>query len=253
MEFDETVAEKVKGFGEGVFQGGIAPLCAEMFAGVAVVAGLIGQDGLREVGVSCVEAEADGVEVADTGDLRKMGGGSKVVQEIFEEELHTERGGEGLEVFDGREREVERFCGPAVVFETEVEDAGTEGDLLSGFEGAFDFVHGEDAFGFVAGDEIERGLRVPRPVGFLRLGEDGHVHCGSNRVGAEPCGKFANGVAEGVVKVVPGGKDFDGFGAGVVQGIEVAGVEAIEEKDVRGDAKGHGLTVAHPDSVPFRD
>ena len=42
---------------------------AELFAGRTVEAGLLGEHGLREVGVASVKAEAYGVEVAYAGDF----------------------------------------------------------------------------------------------------------------------------------------------------------------------------------------
>ena len=58
--------------------------------------------------------------------------------------------------------------------------------------------------------------------------------------GAEPGGDFADGGAVGVVEVVAGGEDLDVAGSGLGEGVEVAGVEALLEEDVGGDAGLHG-------------
>lgn len=144
-------------------------------------------------------------------------------------------------MFDRCEGEVEGFCGPAVIFEAEVKDARAEGDRLGGFNGSLDFVHGKDAFGLVAGDEIEGWLRVSGPIGFFGLGEDGHVHGGCDGVGAEPVAEFANSVSVGVVEVMTRGEDLNGFGTGLVQRVEMAGAEAVCQEDMGGDAEGHGF------------
>ena len=131
-----------------------------------------------------------------------MGWGSEFVLDVFEQELDVERGSEGFEVLDGSEREVEGLGGPAVVLLTEMKGAGPEGDLFGSFQGALDFIHGEDALRFVTRNEIEGGLCVAGPLKLFGLSEDRHVHGGLDRVGAEPVGEFPHGVAVRVVKVV---------------------------------------------------
>ena len=67
------------------------------------------------------------------------------------------------------------------------------------------------------------------------------VECGGDFGGAEPGGDVADGGAVGVVEVVAGGEELDGLGAGVVQGVEQAGVQALLEEDVGGDGGLHHL------------
>ena len=107
--------------------------------------------GLGEVGVADVEADADAVEVADAEDFEEVLGGGDFVLQVFEEDADAERVGEGLEVLDGGEGVFEGAGVPGVVLVAEVEDAGVDGDLLGGLEGALDLVHGGDAVGSFRG------------------------------------------------------------------------------------------------------
>ena len=77
---------------------------------------------------------------------------------VLKEELHAQRGSKGFQVLYRCKREIEDFGGPAIIFEAEMKDAGTKGDLFGGFERALHFVHGEDAFRFVARDQVESWL-----------------------------------------------------------------------------------------------
>ena len=73
--------------------------------------------------------------------------------------------GEGLEVLDGGEGVFEGADVPGVVLMAEVEDDGLDGELLGGFEGALDLVHGVDAAGLFGVDEIEVRSDVAGPLG----------------------------------------------------------------------------------------
>ena len=143
VELGEVCAEGCEGFGHGGFGG-----CE---AGVLVLVAGVGVFGLwswlGEVGVAGVEAEADVAEVADADDLYEVRGSGYFVAQVFEEQLDAEWAGEGFEVFDGGEGGVEGAGVPAIFFHAEVEDAGAEGDLLGGLEGALDFVLRVDACG----------------------------------------------------------------------------------------------------------
>ena len=107
-----------------------------------------------QVRVAYVEADAYAIEVAYADDFEEMLGGGDFVLEIFKEDADAEGVGEGLEVFDGGEGVFEGAGVPVVVFIAEVESAGGNGDLLCGFEGALDLVHGGDAAGLFRIDEI---------------------------------------------------------------------------------------------------
>ena len=56
---------------------------------------------------------------------------------------------------------------------------------------------------------------------------------------AEPGGDVADGGAVAVVEVMAGGKELDGLCAGLVEGIEQTGVQALLEEDVGGDGGLH--------------
>ena len=101
-----------------------------------------------------VETEADAVEVAYANDFEEVFRSGDFVLEVFEEDANTEGMGEGLEVLDGGEGVFERAGVPGVILVAEVEGTGGDGDLLGGFEGALDLVHGGDARGLFRVDEI---------------------------------------------------------------------------------------------------
>ena len=142
------------------------------------------------------------------------------------------------------------------VAQAEVEDSVGEGNLLSALERALDLVHGGDAVGFLAGDEVEVGRDVARPLGVGAVREvNGLVQDGADVVRAEPGGEFADmaGVV-GVVEVVARGEDFDGAmrrqsarhpagrGAGVVLEEDVGGESGcIVVKLVQQRSVGSGL------------
>ena len=113
--------------------------------------------GAGEVGVAYVEADADAVEVADVEDFEDVLGRGDVVLQILDEDADPEGVGEGFEVLDGGEGVFERAGVPRVAFVAEMKDAGGDGDLLGGFEGALDLVHGGDALGFFGVDEVDVG------------------------------------------------------------------------------------------------
>ncbi len=201
-----------------------------------------------EVGVTYVEADAYAVEVTYVKDFEDVFGGGDFVLQVFDEDADAEGVGEGFEVLDGGEGVFEGPGVPGVVFVTEVEDTGGDGDLFGGFEGALDLIHGGDAVGFVCVDEVEVGGDVAGPLG-VAVGEDfgaiaeeeGLMECGADVVVAEPEGDVADGGAVGVVEVVAGGEELDSRGAGVAEGVEQAGVQAMLEEDVGGDCGLHQL------------
>ena len=186
-----------------------------------------------QICVAYVEADADTVEVAGTKDFEDVLGGGDFVLQVFDEEADAERVGEGLEVLDGGEGVFEGAGVPGVVLLAEVEDAGGDGDLLGGLEGALDLVHGCDAMGLFGVDEIDIRGNVAGPLPASPVSEvDGLVECGGYSGGAEPGGDVADGGAVSVVEVMAGGEQLDGLGAGVVEGVKQARVQALLEEDV---------------------
>jgi len=199
---------------------------------------------LGEVGVADVEADTDAVEVADVEDLEDVLGGGDLVLQVFDEETDAERVGEGLEVLNGGEGVFEGAGVPGVALLAKVKDAGGDGNLLGGLEGALDLVHGSDAVGFFGVDEVDVGGDVAGPLAGAAIREvDGLVERGGYTCVAEPGGDVADGGAVGVVEVVAGGEDLDGLdtigGAGVVEGVKQAGVQALLEEDVGGEGRLH--------------
>jgi hypothetical protein len=197
---------------------------------------------LDEVSVAYVEADADAVEVADAEDFKDVLGGGDFVLEVFDEEADAERVGEGFEVLDGGQGVFEGAGIPDVAFVAEVDDAGGDGDLLGGFEGALDLVHGGYAVGLLGVDEIDVRGDVAGPLAASAIGEvDRLVKCGGYSCVAEPCSDIADGSAIGVVEVMSSGEEFDRLSAGFVEGVEQTGVEALLEEDVGGDCRLHHL------------
>src|SRR5208337_4784185 len=83
-----------------------------------------------------------------------------------------------------------------------------EWNVLGGFQGAFDLVHGIDAVRPVGRGDIDGRRTSASP---LVVGVQRSVHRVEwNASGAEPVGNFADMLlAIGVVKVLAGGKDFN--------------------------------------------
>ena len=199
---------------------------------------------MREVGVAYVEADADAVEVADVEDFEDVLGRGDFVLQVFDEEADAEGVGEGLEVLDGGEGVFEGAGVPGVALLAEVEDAGADGNLLGGLEGALDLVHGGDAVGFFGVDEIDVRGDVAGPLAASAVAEvEGLVERGGDAGVAEPGGDVADGGAVVVVEVMAGGEDLDGLDtigrAGFVEGVEQAGVKALLEEDVGGEGGLH--------------
>jgi hypothetical protein len=195
-----------------------------------------------EMGVAYVEADADAIEVTDTEDLENVLGGGNFVLQVFDQDANAEGVGEGLEVLDGGEGVFEGAGVPGIVLLPEVEDAGVDGHLLGGLEGALDLVHGRDAMGFVRVDEIDVRGNVPGPLPASPVAEvEGLVERGGDAGVAEPGGDVADGGAVVVIEVMTRGEDLDSLGAGFVEGVEQAGMEALLEEDVGGEGGLHHL------------
>jgi hypothetical protein len=198
--------------------------------------------GLREVRVADVEADADAIEVADAEDFENVLGRGDFVLQVFDEEAYAERMGEGLEVFDGGEGVFECAGVPGVALVAEMKDAGVDGHLLGRFERALDLVHGGDAVGFFRIDEIDIGGDVAGPLPASAVAEvEGLVECSRDSGVAEPGGYVADGGAVAVVEVVASGEELDTLGAGFVESVEQARVEALLEEDVGGEGGLHHL------------
>jgi hypothetical protein len=221
MELGDAGLEELEGF-------------VDAYVGLAITGGV------RDVSVAKIETDADAVEVADAEDFEDVFGSSDFVAQIFDEDADAEGMGEGLEVFDGGEGVLEGAGVPLIVFVAEVKDAGGDGDLFGGLEGALDLVHRGDALGFFGVDEINVRGDVTGPLTAAAVGEEERlVERGGDAGVAEPRGDVADGGAVAVVEVMAGGEDLDRLSSGVVEGVEQAGVEALLEEDVGGDCGQH--------------
>ena len=140
-------------------------------------AGVEGGDGLCDaygnVRMAEVHTDADGIQVADAEDFDQVLGGGGFAGKVFDEQTHAEGTGEGAEVFECGEGVLDGARGPAIVPLAEVEDEVAKGDLLGGFEGALDFVHGVDAAGFLRVQHVDRGSAG---AAHFAVGEERGVH-----------------------------------------------------------------------------
>jgi len=180
----------------------------EEFEGfVDAFVGLALTGGFSQVSVAYIEADPYAVEVADVEDLEDVLRGGDFVLEVFDEEADAEGVGEGFEVLDGSEGVLEGAGVPGVVFVAEVDDAGGDGDLLGGLEGALHLVHGSDAVSFFRVNEIDVWGDVAGPLTASAVAEiDRLVERGGDAGVAEPGGDVADGGTVGVVEVVAGGE-----------------------------------------------
>ena len=195
-------------------------------------------DAYGDVGMAEVKTDADVGQVAHLEDDEQVGRRGGLAGEILDEQADAKGAGKGAEVFEGVDGELDAALGPAVVAHAEVEDEVAEGDLLGGFEGALDLVHGIDAAGFLRVQDVDGGRTG---AAHLAVREERGVHGkGLERVGAEPGGQLGDVLAAGVVEVLAGGKDFDCLGTGPVSELQQAGVEALVEEQVRGQDSQHG-------------
>lgn len=110
-----------------------------------------------DVRMAEVHTDADCIQVADAEDFDQVLGGGGFAGKVFDEQAHAKRTGKGAEVFEGGEGVLDGARGPAVIALAEVEDEVAKGDLLGGFEGALDFVHGVDAAGFLRVQHVDCG------------------------------------------------------------------------------------------------
>src|ERR1035437_2288315 len=86
-------------------------------------------------------------------------------------------------------------------------DEVAEGDVLGGFEGALDLVHGGDAARLVRVRQIDGGSAG---AAHLAIGIKRGVHRpGLEGIRAEPRSQLTDVFAAGVVEVLTRGKDFD--------------------------------------------
>jgi len=125
-----------------------------------------------------------------------------------------------------------------------MENDVAEVDVLGGFEGSLDLVHGVDAAGFLRMDEVDGGRAG---AAHLAVGvERGMERPGRDLTGGEPCGDFVDMLAAGVVEVLPRGEDFDRLRAAAGSELKETRVEALLEKQVGREAWQHGFRVSAP-------
>ena len=86
-----------------------------------------------------------------------MLGSGGFAEQVFDQQAHAERAGEGAEVLESGERVLDGARRPSVVVFAEMDDEIAQRDVLGGFEGALDLVHGVDAAGFFRMDDVDAG------------------------------------------------------------------------------------------------
>ena len=111
------------------------------------------------------------------------------------------------------------------------------GNLLGGFEGALDLVHGVDAARFFRMKQVDGGRAG---AAHLAIGKHGRVHGERlERIGAEPLGQLAHVLAAGVVEVLARGEDLHTLRAGAAGKLQQAGMQALVEEQVGGENAQH--------------
>src|ERR1035441_8266871 len=141
-------------------------------------------------------------------------------------------------MFQGGDSVLDAAHRPSVVAFAEVENEVAELELLGGFKGALEFVHGIDAAGLVGVQKIDGGSAG---AAHFTVREERRMHGkGFKRVGAEPIGELGAMFAAGVVEVLAGGKDLHSFRAGAGSQFEQAWVQALFEEQVSGQDSQHG-------------
>jgi hypothetical protein len=101
-----------------------------------------------DVGMAEVKTDPDRVEVTHLKDLDQVLREGGLAGEVFNEEADAKGTGKGAKMLEGGLSMLDGAEGPAVVSLAEVDDEVAKGDLLGGFEGAFDLIHGGDAASF---------------------------------------------------------------------------------------------------------
>ena len=177
-----------------------------------------------------IEGKPDIREVAHLHDLHQVLGRSDLVGQVLQQQLHAQRAGEGFQVFNCGQRVIQRARIPRIVLQAQVNCATGKWDQLSGFERALDLVHGLDARGLVAADEVERRRGVASPVGLVTV--ERHMQRGSHRMRSEPVGELAHCVSVGVVKVMPRCEDLNRRGAPGGECVQQRRSQPVLQKDV---------------------
>jgi hypothetical protein len=112
-----------------------------------------------------------------------------------------------------------------------MENEVMEGDVLGGFKGALDLVHGVDAAGFVRVQQVNCRCAG---TAHLVIGKERRMHRpGFKRIGAEPSGKLCDVLAAGVVKVLASGKNLNRLRSGPAGKLQQPRVKALVQEQVR--------------------
>jgi hypothetical protein len=125
------------------------------------------------VRVAEVEADAHIVQMPELEDEQKVLGGGGLAEQILHQKAHAEGAGEGAQVLERGLGVLDCARRPAVVALAQMHDEMTERNVLGGFEGALDLVHGVDAAGFFRMQNVDgRGAGAAH----LAIGEQGRMH-----------------------------------------------------------------------------
>ena len=122
-------------------------------------------------------------------------------------------------------------------FFAQMDDQVLEANVLGGFEGALDFVHGVDAAGFFRMEDVDAG-RAGAAHFPVRIKRGVHGE-GLERIGLEPFAQFQHVLAAGVVEVLAGSENLYRLRAGTLGKLQQPRMQAMVEKKVGGENSQH--------------
>ena len=184
------------------------------------------RDRTHHVSVPEIEADADVIKVRPANHLHQPVWRGKLVGNIFQQNPHSERLGEGAQVFDRSHGRFEFFLVETFVGSAQMLHQKAERNLLGDFESALDLVHGIDASGAVGGSNVDRRRAGASPlvVGIKRR-VDGIQR---NAAAVEPVGNFLDvRLAVGIVDVLPCGENLDGLHTAARQPVQNARMQPL--------------------------
>ena len=183
------------------------------------------------VGVAEVEADADLVQVAGFEDFHQMLGGGGFAEQVLHQQTHAQRAGECAEVLESGEGVLDGARRPLIVALAEMDDEVAEGELLGGFQGALDLVHGRDAAALLRVQQVDGGRAG---AAHLAVGIERGVHRkGVSGLERNHAASSVDLLAAGVVEVLARGKDLDRLRAGSVGELQQPRVQALIHEEVR--------------------
>ena len=130
-------------------------------------------DAYGDVGMPEVQTDSDVGEVSHLENEEQMHRGGGLADEVLDEQTDAEGTGKSAEVLERGDGVLDAALRPTVVAFAEMEDKVAEMDLVGGFEGALDLVHGVDAAGLLGMQDVDAGSAG---AAHLAVGIQGCVH-----------------------------------------------------------------------------